>query len=357
MKTKLFALLGAAVIVFAACDEVDVTARAAASVDGRKITVEEVDRELARFEETGQYEQLTSQEEPGRVRRQFQQGYLSQIVRRYVLSGEAEERDIEISQSEIDDSLETIQADFPSEEEFEAAVDQQGLTIDQLVDLVRDQIVEEKLREEISAGLQPNDDELQSFYDENIDDYRETEASHILVEQQGQASKLASQLQKARPNEVDKLFAELAKKFSEDPGSGENGGELGFFAPGQFVPEFEQAAAELELGEISEPVQSQFGFHIIRVTDRRLQPFEQAREQIAQELGGAEAEQAYQDFVRRAYEDADVRVNPRYGELDLETQRIGDATAEDVPGAEEPEGTAPPGENGADPGATPPIEE
>ena len=355
MKFRLLAVLGAAAIAFAACGDSDIAEPAAATVNGKKITVEQVQRELAKFEDTGQFEQLTAEQDADEVRRQFQQGYLSQIVRRNVLRPLAEERGLEVSQSEVDESLEAIKADFPSEEEFETALDQQGLTADQLPELVRDQLIEEALREDIQSEVEPSDDDLQSFYDENLDRYRQTKASHILVKKKGQADNLASQLQGAKANQVDKLFAQQAKKVSEDPGSGENGGDLGYFAVGEFVPEFEQAAAELDIGEISDPVKTEFGFHVIRVTDRRLQAFEDVRDQIAQELSGSEAEDAFQKLVVQAYEDADVRVNSRYGELDPETQRIGDATAEDTPGAEEPAET--PAEDGGEPATPPPSDQ
>ena len=356
MKIKLLALLGAAALAFAACGESDITARAAATVDGEKITVDRLERQLARFEETGQFEQLTAEQDADKVRRQFEQGYLSQIVRRHIMRPLAEERGLEVSGSEVEDSIEAIKADFPSEKEFEDALDQQGVSLDQLPELVRDQLTEEALREDVISEIEPNDDELQSYYDENIDRYQQTKASHILIEKRGLADKVASELQDAKAKEIDKLFAEQAKKLSQDPGSGEKGGDLGYFASGELVPEFEEAAGKLELGEVSDPVQSEFGFHIIRVTDRRLQPFEEVRDQIAQELSGAEAEEAFQDLVVKAYEDADVRVNSRYGELDLETQRIADATAEDVPGAEEPS-ESPPAEEGGEAPATPPSDQ
>jgi len=356
MKIRLLALLGAAAVAFAACGDSDITARAAATVNGQKITVDEVDRELAKFEKSGQFEQLTAEEDADKIRRQFEQGYLSQIVRRRIMRPLAEERGLEVTQAEVDEAIEAIKADFPSEKEFEDALDQQGVSSDQLPELVRDQLTEEALREDVVAGLEPSDDDLQSFYDENIDRYRQTKASHILLKERGQAENVASQLQGAKANEIDKLFAEQAKKLSEDPGSGEKGGDLGYFASGELVPEFEEAAGSLELGEVSDPVQSEFGFHVIRVTDRRLQPFEDVREQIAQELSGAEAEEAFQELVVQAYEDADVRVNPRYGELDLETQRIADADAEDIPGAEAPTEAPPAEENGEAP-ATPPTDQ
>jgi len=356
MKTKLLALLGAAAVAFTACGDSDITARAAATVNGQKITVEEVDQELAKFEKSGQFETLTAEQGADKVRRQFEQGYLSQIVRRRIMRPLAEERGLEVTQTEVDEALEAIKADFPSDKEFVEALDQQGVSEDQLPELVRDQLTEEALRGDVVAELEPSDDDLQSYYDENIDRYNQTEASHILLKERGQAEKVASQLQGAKANEIDKLFAEQAKKLSEDPGSGEKGGDLGYFATGELVPEFEEAAGTLELGEVSDPVQSEFGFHIIRVTDRRLQPFEDVREQIAQELSGAEAEEAFQELVVQAYEDADVRVNPRYGELDLETQRIADADAEDIPGAEEPAET-PPAEEGGEAPATPPSDQ
>lgn len=359
MKTRLIALFVAAVAALAACGDDaggGLTANAAAAVDGKKITVDEVDDALATFEKTGQYDQLTSQQEPNAVRRQFQQGYLSQIVRRYVLEREAEERDIEISSSELSEALDQIKAGFPSEEEFQRAVDQQGLTDEQLQDFVRDQIVEDKLRQEISSELEPDDDELQSFYDQNAANYQETRASHILVAKEGLASDVATQLQSAKPGELDALFAKLAKRSSDDPGSARKGGDLGFFAPGDLVPEFQEAADMLGIGEVSDPVKSQFGFHVIRVTDRRAKPFEEVRDQIAQELTGAEQEEEFQRFIKKAYEDADVRVNPRYGELDLETQRVVDATAEDVPGAEVPEESPEP-EGEGEPPAPPPTDE
>lgn len=358
MKFRHLALFIVALVLPAACGTDGgggLIANAAATVGDRKITVDEVEVELRNFEKTGQFDQLTSQQDHDEVRRQFQQGYLSQIVRRYVLEIEAAERDLEVSDAEIAEAIDQIMADFPNEAEFQKALDQQGLTAGQLNDLVRDQIVEDKLRQEIASDLDPDQDELQSFYDRNMADYQETRASHILVAKKGLASRLSTQLQDAKSSKLEPLFASLARRSSDDPGSAKKGGDLGFFAPGELVPEFQEAADSLDIGEVSGPVQSQFGFHVIRVTDRRVKPFDEVRDQIAQELTGSESEEAFQTFITKAYEDADVRVNPRFGELDLETQRIVDATAADVPGAEEPEAT--PGTSPGEQPTEPPVDE
>lgn len=109
---------------------------------------------------------------------------------------------------------------------------------------------------------------------------QEASAAHILVESEEKAKEIATQARAGTP------FAELAKQ-SADTGSGANGGELGWFARGQMVPTFEEAVFKLKPGEISDPVQTQFGWHVIRLNEFREKPkptFEEMRGQIANEI-------------------------------------------------------------------------
>ena len=94
----------------------------------------------------------------------------------------------------------------------------------------------------------------------------EVRARHILVESKDKARELFEKLAHGAD------FAQLAKEHSKDPGSKDQGGELGFFTRGQMVPQFEEAAFKLRKGEVGEPFQSQFGWHIVRVDDRRQRP-------------------------------------------------------------------------------------
>jgi len=112
---------------------------------------------------------------------------------------------------------------------------------------------------------------------------------------------------------------------------------VSFRTPNSFVPEFEAAAAKLTIGEVSTPVSSQFGFHVIRVIDRKEPSFEEVKPQLEQQLAAGGQEQAWQDFLTEAYAEADINITSKYGELDPATQMIVNADAGDTPGAEEPE--------------------
>ena len=128
------------------------------------------------------------------------------------------------------------------------------------------------------------------FYDDQVKMMKtedEVQARHILVGSEDQAKDIADKIAKGGD------FAALAKENSVDAGSKENGGMLGFFGKGQMVPQFEQAAFALEKGQVSKPVQSQFGWHIIKVEDKRQKPpptFDQVKGQILGSLMKSQAQ-------------------------------------------------------------------
>lgn len=330
---RLFAFAFVVVVSFAGCGEL--LDPAAAVVNGQKITVDEVAADLNRFEESPEFERLAQQGDAQALKRQVEQQILSQEIRRAVLQPKAEDFDIEITDEDVAQRMEEIKQDFPTQGAFEEALKEQGLTLDQLTELVEDNLLEEALRAEVTEGTGPTDEDLRAYYEENEADYQETAAQHILVEDRKLAARLAKQLQDARANQLEDLFARLAKQHSTDQSNAGQGGDLGFFKPGDFVPEFEQAADELEVGEISDPVRTEFGFHVIWVTDRRVAPFEDVQGSIEETLGQGAADEAWDAYVRKAYEQAEVKVNPRYGEFDEEALVVVDPSAEDVPGAEE----------------------
>ena len=164
---------------------------------------------------------------------------------------------------------------------------------------------------EIDADQAADEEELRRRYEEEIERFRQPEqrgARHILITLEADADERAAAEAKARIGEIrDRVlavedFAELARELSEDPGSAAQGGDLGLFGQGLMDPAFEQAAFELGEGEISDPVRSQFGYHLIEVTEVQpgsLKPFEEVREQLAQESSKSSAEGLYYDWAER----------------------------------------------------------
>ena len=140
----------------------------------------------------------------------------------------------------------------------------------------------------------------------------EVKASHILVKEEAMAKEIAAKLVAGD----DKGFAEAAKANSLDPGSKEDGGSLGYFGKGQMVPQFEEAAFKLKKGEISAPIQTQFGWHIIRLDDRRAKPtpkipeFAEVKERIMASLMHKKAQETLDGLRGKAtleYIDPEVK--------------------------------------------------
>lgn len=337
MRRAALATLLLAVVVLAGCG--DLLDPAAAVVDGDKITTAEVTAAFERFKKTPQYEQLASQGSGGEVARQYEQVYLSQQIRRRILRAAAEERGIEVSADEVDKRVERLRKGFQSEKDFEQAVVAQGLTLEELPEVVRDFALEEKLRAEVTEEAAPDEAEVRAFYQKHREDYARTRVQHILVKNRDRSREIARELQGASPGSVGPLFARMARQMSQDTGTARKGGDLGFTRPGQLVKPFEEAMDRLRIGEVSDPVKTPFGFHVIRVTARRVTPFNEVKDEIARRIAGDAQDKAWQRWLVEAYRKADVELSPRYGKLDLETQRIVDPSREDIPGTE-PGGSA-----------------
>ena len=141
------------------------------------------------------------------------------------------------------------------------------------------------------------DEEAKKYYDENKDNFSEREtvtAKHILVDNEEAAKKIKNEIVAGNVS-----FEEAAEKYSSCP-SKEQGGSLGAFSRGMMVPEFEEASFTLPVGEVSDPVQTQFGYHIIKVTDRsekKVKPFEDVKEAVMNTLMTERQQAKYMDVV------------------------------------------------------------
>jgi len=182
--------------------------------------------------------------------------------------------------------------------------------------------------------INPGEDQLREYFDSHREEYLQPEkrrASHILVGVEGNAdTEQQAALQKIESARARILagedFAAVAKEVSEDPGSAPNGGELGFFGPGEMDPAFEQAAYSAVRGEVTEPVRSSFGYHLILVQE--IQPevapsFDEVRERVLRAVSKQEAERLLADYAERlsnlAYEHPDS-LEPAAQSLGMEIQ-------------------------------------
>lgn len=173
----------------------------------------------------------------------------------------------------------------------------QRADVKQTLALQTDNVLASALYKDLIGSATPDQPALQAYYDQHKQEFEQVKARHILIRTKGsqvpakpgkpelseaEALAKAQEIRKKLQGGVD--FGMLAKEESDDTGSGSNGGSLGTFGHGQMVPPFEQAAFAMQAGQISEPVKTQFGYHIIKVDEHISKPFSEVKEQLAEHL-------------------------------------------------------------------------
>ena len=235
---------------------------------------------------------------------------LDDLVGYRLLSQEAAVRKVTVPDTEVAAQVSQIQSQFPSAEEFAKVLAERKVTIEQVrADTRRDLIIAKMLREEVEAKTAATAEQVNDFYAKNPEQFKQGErvrASHILISipRGGDAAAKAEARTKAESNLKDvnsgKDFAALAKQHSQDPGRAVQGGDLGFFTQGQMVGPFNDAAFSLKPGATSELVETEFGFHIIRVVDKqtgRTLPLEEVRPRLEEFLQSQNRRERTEAFV------------------------------------------------------------
>jgi peptidyl-prolyl cis-trans isomerase C len=224
-------------------------------------------------------------------------GVLDNMIGYRLMIQEAKARKITVADAEVDAQVAQIRAQFPSDAQFQQALTAQRTTLEAVRNDARDGMSADKLVEsEIAGKVAVKPEAVTDFYQKNQDKFQQgprVRASHILIGIPQNADAATKQQAKAKADallkdlKAGKDFAATAKANSQDPGSAPNGGDLGYFEQGQMVPPFEQAAFALKPGEMSEVVETQFGYHIIKVAEKqesRVVPLEEAKGQIEEYL-------------------------------------------------------------------------
>lgn len=238
------------------------------------------------------------------------------LVQRVQFSQKAAERGIKVSDPDVVKRLKQIKKQYfgGSEKRYLAALKQQGLTDKQVREDVKAQLTSERLFKDVTKDVKVGDKEVRSYYDEHPELYSQPETRdvrHILVKKKPLADSIYKQLcGAASPCLSAKAdFAALAKKHSTDPGTKTQGGKL-TVVKGQTVPEFDKKAFELKKNEVSKPVKTQYGFHVIQalsaVKPKKTTPFAQVKAAIKQQLVSqkqSDGQRKFLEDLKKEYED------------------------------------------------------
>ncbi len=251
------------------------------------------------------------------MRNQIRIGVVDMMVQQVLIEEKLAEKEIAISDERVQAEIAQIAASQNLDtEQLEAEVAQYGMTMDDLNKQIRLQLQIQALIDEEMQDDDIDEQAVRAFYDENSRYFEQPEqvrAAHVLIstqdkteQEKADARRLAQDvLQKARDGED---FAELAREYSDDPGSKDQGGQY-TFPRGQMVPEFEQAAFDLEPGQVSDLVETQYGYHIIKKIehiDAVKRSFEQARTVIRDHLARQKRSRFWEGYIEELHEHADI---------------------------------------------------
>lgn len=232
---------------------------------------------------------------------------LDSLINQELLYQESVKQGFKVDDAEISQNLAKIKKGFPSEAEFQNAITAMNLTVAGISEKIKRGLVVNKMIEKaLGEKIVVSDDETKGFYEGNPTSFSKPEqvkASHILVKVDAQSKdtdkevakkKIASIQEKIKNGEK---FDELAKAHSDCP-SGAKGGDLGFFGRGSMVKSFEEAAFSMKPGDISDIVETQFGYHLIKVTDKK----------EAQKISYQDAKENIEKYLKRKKTEEEVNV-------------------------------------------------
>lgn len=286
-----------------------------AVVNGVAINRAEFDRDM-----DGVKQQFLSMGQPMPPERlaEVQNEVLQNLISTELLYQEAQKQGIKVEASDVEKRLASLKQRFPTEDQFNNVLDKMNLTEAGLKSqLERSLVIEKLIDQEVNDKISVSDEEIKAYYDANPSLFKQPEqvrASHILVKvdkgadaaQKEAALKKIQGIQQKLKGGAD--FATLAKESSDCPSSAK-GGDLGYFRRGQMVKPFEDAAFALKPGEMSDIVETQFGYHIIKLTDKKTEaviPLDDVKERLGQYLKQQKSQKEVAAYIAKLTSEAKI---------------------------------------------------
>ncbi|MED4229234.1 peptidylprolyl isomerase [Neobacillus cucumis] len=248
-------------------------------------------------------ETITKDELYDKLVNQYGSDTVDQIIEDKIVASEATKKNITISNSTVTTEINKLKEQYGGEDAFKQALVDNNTTLTALKNDVKNYLLIKKL---IEPEITVTEDEMKTYFDQNKDSFATAEqvkASHILVADE----KTANELKQKLDNGED--FATLAKKYSTDSSTKDNGGELGYFAKGTMVTEFDNVAFSLPVGKISDPVKTTYGYHIIKVEDKKpaqAANYEASKAQIKETLIDQKVDSEYQTWIDSKKKNYDI---------------------------------------------------
>ena len=246
---------------------------------------------------------------------------MDKMIEQELVRQAAEDQGIEVTPEEVDAALVEVGEPFKTPEEFTRRIESEGFTEDSYREHLARMIAASKYLDGIRASVATvSDAELETYYRDNelrLTLPAQVRVRHILLTWKPMGTRddraairdqMVPILDKVRAGED---FAALAREHSDDSATAQNGGDTGLFHRGQMVPAFEAVAFALRPGEISDPVDTPFGVHIIRLEERheaRLLPLDEVREQLREHIRGEKMEVAVKQETERLREEAEIEI-------------------------------------------------
>ncbi len=230
---------------------------------------------------------------------------LDMLVDIKIQEQEAAKAGITATDDEINAEVEKARNYFDSQEKFDEFLTSQKMTMDYLKDSIRKDILVNKLKEKLTADASVTDEDVAAYYASNQSQFMSIKASHILITDEEKAKEV---LQKVKDGEN---FNDLALQYSEDPSAKENKGDLGYFRKGDMVPEFESAAFALQTGQISNLVKTDYGYHIIKMEDKKIDKLEDVAAELKVSLLDNKKDTQYQSLLEDMRKKADIKKYPK----------------------------------------------
>ena len=287
--------------------------RIAAEVNGEIILYSEVREHLFQMKSAGAVPELSDKEAEAKA--------LDNLIDEKLIIQLGKEKELIVSEREVDATAERFRKRVgASKEQFEELLASEGMTMERYKDMLKDQLMSRKvISREVQSQVKLTEEDINEYYKEHKEEFSSApviKVRHILLMVSksggdGRETAVLNEISRIRQEIIDGFdFGEAAIKYSEGP-SGVSGGDLGEVEPGVMVKPFEEAAFALEPGEVSVPVRTQFGYHLIKVDSKKeskLRPLEEMKKEVENRIYQKIVVEVREDWIKRLKKDAFIDI-------------------------------------------------